>query len=156
MPASQNSYTFDNDLELKDAGLVAATAAATVDAAAKQLDFGDTDVNGVENISYVPGHLVIDVDAMEFGSADEEYEVQYQLSDNVDFSAGTCVVKASVRFGLGVGLNVDNQADGAIGRTVIGVDNEFQGTLFRHARLATFVAGTIAAGINYRAFLSRL
>lgn len=151
--ASQHSFTFDQDTELKDAGAVTATGVAQVGGSDQQLDFGGTTPQSVEQVAYVPGKVVIDVDALDVGDANESYDIVLQLSDDADFSAGNVVTKPLLHLGTALGPNGD--AMQGLGRVVVGVDNEFQGTLFRHARLAHVIAGTTPS-IDYRAFLTRL
>lgn len=163
---AQNSYTMDALTQLKDAGAITASAACLVGGVARVLDFGFTTPQGVIQVAYVPGDIVIDVSAIEVASTDEVYMIAYELSDDtsgnaVGFDAGDVVVCRGVVM-LGcittaaylAGLNMDTMS--GTGRIVLGVDNEVQGTLYRYARLATYIAGTIATGINYAAFLSRL
>jgi hypothetical protein len=60
----RRSYTLDAELIMKDAGLVAADAAATVSGSAKTLNVGEAAFKGV---------LVVDVTAIEIASNDELY-----------------------------------------------------------------------------------
>lgn len=69
--------TFDSTLVLKDAGLVAASAAATVSSAAKILDLGS---GGVEC------DVIVDVTACEVASQDESYRIAVQISDDAAFA----------------------------------------------------------------------
>ncbi len=163
MARSQHSFTFDASTQLKDAGLVAATAAAQVGGSDRILDFGNVSPGPqVEQVAYTMAWLVIDVSALERASADEAYDLIYQLSDNasgagVGFDAGDLVVpKVVVHLGEELGDDADPDADGDIGRIVVGVDNERLGVVFRFARMDTVVAGTVATGINYTAFLAKM
>ena len=133
---------FDSLLEMKDAGLVAASAAAQVDSANKILDLGE---------SYFEANLVVDVTAIEVATGDEKYEIEFQLSDSETFASGVvcaCVLK------LGDSTVNGSSADSGTGRYIQPVRNEFADTIYRYARLYTRIAGTIATGINYSAFLS--
>lgn len=133
---------FDSLLEMKDAGLVAASAAAQVDGADKILDLGE---------SYFEANLVVDVAAIEVASGDEKYEIEFQLSDSATFASGVvcaCVLK------LGDSTVNGSSADSGTGRYIQPVRNEFADTIYRYARLYTRIAGSIATGINYSAFLS--
>lgn len=69
---------YDVNLILKDAGLVAASAAATVGGDARVLDLGPSLVNGT---------LVLDVAALELASNDELYTVRLQGSSKADFAS---------------------------------------------------------------------
>lgn len=73
----KKTTSFDSTLVLKDAGLVAASAAATVDDVAKVIDLGQGNVDA---------DVIIDVSACEVASRDESYRIGIQLSSNEDFS----------------------------------------------------------------------
>ena len=139
---SRRAFTFDANLEFKDAGLIAADAAAQVDAAAKVVDLGT---------GYWKGAMVIDVSAIEIASNDERYEIILQLSDSSTFASGI-VQGASLSLGaLEVLIGADT--DSTVGRYVMPFHNEgVDGDTFRYARLYTNVSGTIATGINYTAY----
>ena len=140
-------FTFDAELELKDAGLVAASAAAQVDSAAKVLDLG---------AGLVEGDIVIDVTALEIASNDETYDIVAQLSPDATFgTAGNIVDRADLHLGAKETKRTDSDADDVAGRYTLPVNNEFAGTVYRYMRLYTVVAGTIATGINYSAFLAK-
>lgn len=138
-----HKVNFDSLLELKDAGLVAASAAAQVDGADKILDLGQ---------AFWEGDIVVDVSAIEVATGDEKYEIEFQLSPDATFgTAGNIRINGVLKLG---DSSVNNSgADSAVGRYVLCVHNEFAGTLYRYARLYTRIAGTIATGINYSAFV---
>ncbi|HLP29806.1 MAG TPA: hypothetical protein VK150_00500 [Geothrix sp.] len=129
-----SQYTYDNNLLAKAAGLVAASADATI------LDLG---------AGFVSGDVVVDVSAIEVATGDEKYDIQVLLSNSPTFAYG--IVKAA-QISLG---NVTAPVDTVTGtgRFVIPFHNEQNGTVYRYARLRTAVAGTIATGINYSAFV---
>lgn len=146
---SRPTYTFDAELQLKDAGLVAADAAATVASVAKILDVGTGNVRG---------DVVVDVSAVEIATGDERYTVLVQGSNSSSFASGIAILAAmpigdgstiATAFGSS-GVDVDDTT----GRFVIPFRNERNGTNYRYIRLWTDVAGTIATGINYIAFAS--
>lgn len=141
------SYTFDANLLLKDAGLIAADAAALVGGAAKVLDLG---------VGLVEGDVVIDVSAVEIASGDERYSVIVQLSSSPTF-ASDIVIASCIPIGDGStigtafgGSGVD--VDDVVGRFILPFRNERNGVWYRYMRLWTDVAGTLATGINYTAF----
>jgi hypothetical protein len=132
---------------LKDAGLIAADAAAQVGGSAKVLDLG---------VGLVEGDIVIDVSAIEIATGDERYNIIAQFSSSSTF-ASDVVIGAILPLGDGStiatafggsGVDVD---DGA-GRFVLPFRNERNGVWRRYMRLFTDVTGTIATGINYTAF----
>jgi len=139
---SRPTYTFDALLEFKDAGLVASSAAATVDSAAKVVDLGT---------GFFKADLVIDVTAIEVASADESYKIAVELSDASGFSSGTEWERCAIVLG-DASIN-GGDTDNTTGRYILSFDNRMaDGTTYRYARVYTTVAGTIATGINYTAF----
>ena len=139
---SRPTFPFDADLEFKDAGLVAASAAATVDSAAKVVDLGTALFNGT---------LVINVTACEVASGDESYKIAVELSDNSGFSSGSEFEKCAVV--LGDSSIHGGDTDTATGVYTLPFNNRMaDGNLYRYARVYTTVAGTVATGINYSAW----
>lgn len=135
------NYTFDALLQFKDAGLVAADAAAQVSGSAKVVDVG----NGLFS-----GDMVIDVSAIEIASGDESYEIQVQFSSSATF-ASDIVQGPSLKLGAAATL-IGTDVPSATGRFILPFRNEQNGVWYRYARLYTNVTGTIATGINYTAF----
>lgn len=143
----RRNFTYDTALELKDAGLVAASAAATVSSAAKVLDLG---------AGFVEGNIVIEVSALEIASNDEIYTIIAQLSPDAAFgTAGNIVEKCQLNLSAKEVKISDSDKDDEVGRFVLPFDNEVNGTVYRYMRLYTVVAGTIATGINYAAYLAK-
>lgn len=141
---AQRKYTFDADLELKGAGLVAASAAAQVGGVDKVLDLGAGRVDAV---------AVIDLAAVEVGTGNEEYDIECQFSNSPTF-ASTNIVGPLMRLGDS-SVNFGSADTPATGRIEIPFTNEILGTIYRYMRAYTRVAGTIATGINYRAFVAK-
>lgn len=139
---TQHAITFDYNLRLKDAGLVAASAAAQVGGANKILDLGAGRVDGI---------VFIDVSALEVDSGNEVYGIEAQFSSDSAFGSGV-VVGAQLR--IGDSSVAFGTADNVVGRYELPVCNEFPSVgPLRYMRLYTRVAGTIATGINYSANL---
>lgn len=139
----------DTLLELKDAGLVAASAAAQVDGSDKILDVGSGAI--------LDGDFVVDVSAIEIASNDEHYTIALQGSDNSDFSS---VFMALAIIDLGANEVLAGDQDSIVGRYAVPFTNvqlRADGTRlpFRYLRVYTTVAGTIATGINYTARISK-
>jgi len=137
-----NSYVIDGELQLKDAGLIAASAAAEVSSVAQILDMG---------LAFYQGAVILDISAIEFDTANEVYGIFIQGSNSATFASGV------VNLG---GINLGDAANGAnddtaTGRRVLLFNNEINGTLYRYLRLYTVVGGTIVTGINYTAWLSK-
>lgn len=140
MRTPQKDFIFDANLELKDAGLVAADDAAQVSAADKIIDLG---------ASRADLRAIIDVTATEVASNDELYLVGWQFSNSATFASGVVNGPALI-FGA---LEVTNaSADTSTGRFELPGANEVNGTVYRYARLFTHVTGTIATGINWSGF----
>jgi len=147
--------TRDDSLLLKDAGLIAADDICQVGGADAVLDVG---------AAHFQGDLVIDVTACEIANNDEEYIVTLQGSNSATFASGVVPLQ-SIQFGafetFGTSLGYD--VDVTTGRYVLPVHNfgyatagdAGTGTYFRYLRLAVDVAGTIATGINFTAWLSK-
>jgi len=135
--------TFDSDLEFKDAGLVAASAAAEVDSAAKVVDVGT---------GLFKGCMVLDVTALEIASNDEIYDIVVQGSNAEAFTAAGVVELAAISLSAKEVKRTDSDKDDDTGRFKIYFDNENNGTFYRYLRLYTVVAGAIATGINYAAY----
>ncbi len=133
-----SQYTYDNATLIKAAGLVAATANGSI-----ILDLGD---------GLVDADLVIDLSACEIATGDEIYTVSVEGS-TVAAMTSTSVCLARKTFGNLV-VPMDN-ALSASGRYVVPFRNEEGGTLYRYIRLQITVAGTIATGINFTAFVAK-
>jgi hypothetical protein len=136
--------TFDSDLEFKDAGLVAASAAAQVDAANQIVDVGT---------GLFRGCMILDVSALEIASNDEIYDIVIQGSSDSDFGTDTNIVElAALNLSAAEVKRTDCNKDDSTGRFKIYFDNENDGTYYRYLRVYTVVAGTVATGINYTAY----
>lgn len=135
--------TFDANLEFKDAGLVAASAAAQVDSAAKYVDVGT---------GLFKGCMIIDVSALEIASNDEIYDIVIQGSPDTDFTAATLCELAQLNLSASEVKRTDCDKDDSTGRYKLYFDNENDGTYYRYLRLYTVVAGSVATGINYTAY----
>ncbi len=132
-----SQYTYDAALSLKAAGLIAASTDGTI------LDLGD---------GLVDGFLVIDLTACEIASGDERYTVSLEGSDVAAMSSGSVCLAKKVFGNLVVPMDA---ALSASGRYVVPFRNEEGGETFRYVRLSTLVAGTIATGINFSAFIAK-
>lgn len=148
--ARQSSYVYDNAVLLKDAGVIGASAAAQVGGADRILDLGGAvRTNGV---------VIVDTTAVEVGSTDEEFTIRVQVSDVDDFTTdvpATNHVYTVAELTIGAIAKTGSSHDNpAIGRYEIPFSTNYLGTNYRYLRLYTFVAGTIATGVNYKAFAS--
>lgn len=129
--------TYDHATLLKAAGLVAASAAGSV-----ILDLGD---------GLMQADLVIDISALEVATGDEIYTISLEGSAVAAMTSGSVELARAV-FGNNP---APADADTSVGRHVVPVRNELNGTIYRYVRLHTTVAGDIATGINYSAFLAK-
>lgn len=132
-----SAKTYDNATLLKAAGLVAASAAGSV-----ILDLGD---------GFMDRDLVIDISALEVADGSEIYTIALEGSNVAAMTSGS-VTLAEKQFG---NVPAPADADTSTGRHVVPFRNELNGTLYRYIRIYTTVAGTIATGINYTAFLAK-
>lgn len=132
-----SQFTYDDALSLKDAGLLAASADGSI------LDLG---------AGLVDGYLVVDLSACEVANGDEIYTVSLEGSNVAAMDSGSVCLAKKVFGNLVVPMDA---ALSAAGRYVIPFRNEENGTLFRYVRLSTLVAGTIATGINFSAFIAK-
>lgn len=145
--AQRHSHTFDAEMLLKDAGLVAASAALQVGGSAKVVDLGD---------AFVSGDCVIDITAIESGDGDETYEIMLQFSDVEDFTTSPDTIAQSFHLG--------NSSNGwsdqyKTGRKVMPFNNRFvdsNGDVknFRYCRGYVVIGGTITTGINFSMWLA--
>lgn len=132
-----SQYTYDDALNLKDAGLVAVSAAEST-----IVDLG---------AGFVDGEIVIDVSALEVASTDEIYTICLEGSNVAAMTSGS-VTLAMIEMGNAA---APADADTATGRHVLPFRNEQNGTVYRYVRIYTRVAGAIATGINYSAFIAK-
>lgn len=137
---AHNAYgnlTYDSDLEVKAAGLVAASADGSI------IDLGE---------GLVDGFLVIDMTACEIATGDEIYTISLEGSTIAAMtSEGVCLAKKV----LGNLVVPMDDAQSALGRYVVPFRNEENGELQRYVRHSTLVAGTVATGINFSAFIAK-
>jgi hypothetical protein len=132
-----SQFTYDNALLLKAAGLVASTTTEST-----ILDLGS---------GLVDGYLVLDVSAVEVASNDEIYLVCLEGSNVAAMTSGS-VTLAQIELG---NATAPADADTGTGRFVVPFRNEQNGTIYRYVRIYTEVAGTIATGINFVAFIAK-
>lgn len=135
---------YDSSLILKDAGLVAASAAGTVGGVAQILDVGE---------GRIDGEMVVDVTAIEIASNDELYSIALQGSDVADFTTGSPKVEELAVLNLGANEVLSGNQDSATGRYVVPFSNLKLEAYFPYLRLYSTCAGSVATGINFSAFL---
>jgi hypothetical protein len=132
-----SQFTYDDALSLKDAGLVASTTTEST-----IVTLGD---------GLVEGYLVIDVSAVEVASTDEIYLICLEGSTVAAMTSGS-VCLAQIEMG---NATAPADADTGTGRFAVPFRNEQNGTLYPYVRIYTEVAGTIATGINFSAFIAK-
>lgn len=135
--------TFDAELEFKDAGLVAASAAATVDSAAKVIYVGT---------GLFKGKMIIDVSAIELASNTEIYDIIVQGCTAEAFTATAIAELAAINLSPKEVKRSDCDKDDGTGRFKLYFDNENNGTYYSYLRIYTVVAGDIDTGINFSAY----
>lgn len=147
---SRPTYTFDKALEMKDAGLIAADAAWGVGGSAKAINVG---------AGRFCGCVVIDVSALEIASGDERYTFLIQGSTSATFASDVVILAAlpvgdgstiATAFGSS-GVDVDD----LVGRYMVMFTNERNNIYYPYVRGWTDVAGSIATGINFSAFIAK-
>lgn len=132
-----SQFTYDSALLLKSGGLVAASADGSI------LDLG---------VGLVEGYIVVDMTACEVATGDERYTISLEGSNVAAMDSGSVCLAKKVFGNLVVPMDA---ALSASGRYVIPFRNEEGGTTYRYVRLSTLVAGTIATGINFSAFIAK-
>lgn len=137
------AFTYDHSLLLKDAGAIAADAAAQVGGQNRILNLGAGRYDGV---------VIVDVTAIDVANADELYLLKYQVSTSPTFASGIVTVASLVLGALAV---TGNSAHSGVGRYELPVHSEILGTIYPYARMFTDVGGTTPS-INYTAFLGWL
>lgn len=137
------TWTFDSELELKDAGAITASAAGTVGGSAAEIDLGT---------GRCTGSLVVDVTAMEVDTGDEIYTIALQGGDASGFGGDIFELATLV---LGDSAVLVGTSDKTTGRYVVPFTNEINQVVWQYARIYCTIAGTIVTGINYSAFLTR-
>lgn len=139
---NQKDATFDYLLRMKDAGVIAASAAAQVGGAAQILDMG---------AQRFDGRVIVDITECEVATGNEEYRILVQGSTSASFANGVWNLGA---IQLGDSSVSQETVDTAATRhQEIAFCNEVNGTVYRYVRVYTFVAGTVATGIGYTANL---
>lgn len=138
--AARHTATQDALMEFKDAGLVAASAAAQVDGSNKIVNVG---------FAYFKAKMLVDITAIEIASNDEHYRILVQGSTSASFASEIETLGA---LDLGATEVRDGGAkDSTTGRYEIPFNNVVNGVVYPYLRVYTFVGGSIATGINYTA-----
>lgn len=137
MANQYSMFQYDDELNLKDAGLVATTTTESI-----ILDLG----SGI-----VDGFLVLDVSAVEVDSGNELYLICLEGSTVAAMTSGS-VCLAQIEMG---NASAPADADTSTGRFAIPIRNEQNGVIYRYVRIYTEIAGTIATGINFSAFIAK-
>ena len=137
MANQYSMFQYDDDLSLKAAGLIASTTTGST-----IIDLG---------AGLVDGFLVLDVSAVEVADNNEIYLVCLEGSTVAGMASGS-VTLAQIEMG---NATAPADADTSTGRFAVPFRNEQNGVIYRYVRLYTEVAGTVATGINFAAFLAK-
>lgn len=138
-------YSFDAELLMKDAGLIAADDAAQVDGADKILDLGPARIDAV---------VVVDVSAIEIADDNEVYRIIVQGSSSPTFASN---MQNLAEMTLGATeVRPGGAIDSAVGRYELLFTNQQNDITYRYLRIYIDVAGTIATGINFTAYMAKL
>ena len=149
----QTGYTFDTLLNLEDS-----TTDAAADSGTNVVDLGAAAAGDNEDgVAPVRGDVVIDVSAIEIASNDELYVFTLVGSDSEAFTTGDQEVLQELRLGatevLTSGDGDPNDVDSDTGRYILPFVNQRNTRVYRYVRLDLDIAGTIATGITWSAFI---
>ena len=128
---------------MKDAGLVAASAAGQVDGEDKIVDVG---------AGLVEGQLVIDCTAIEIDSDNELYQISLQGCSSAGFT-NTFTDLAVIE--LGAAEVVGGDVDSETGRYKVPFKNEKNGVIYPFLREYCSCSGSISSGINFSCYLAK-
>lgn len=142
MARQQKDFSFDFDQRLKDAGAIAADAAAQVGGANKIVDLG---------AGRVDGRVIVDVTAIDVVTGDESHKIKTQFSNSSTFASG--VMGGPLLELGGATALVGESVASVVGRYELPFCNEVNGTVYRYMRLYTDVGGTTPS-INYTALIA--
>ena len=139
---ANKNYVQDTELILQDNINITADTVGKVATVAKILDLG---------LAFVEGDLILDFDLVDFGTADEVYEIKLQFSDSDSF-ASNIVDKLEIRKGDAIAPSDKNKI--ALGREIVPFNNEIEGIVYRFCRLYIDVTGTTPI-INFEGWLAK-
>jgi hypothetical protein len=143
-------FTYDAEMHLHDtATAIASSAAGAVGGSAKVVDFGGT--TPATDVPMVNGWFVVDVASAEIASNDEKYDFVLELADAVGFGGE---VREACRITIGANEVIRDSIDLEAGRYAIPFCNYPSGKPYRYARVFCVIAGTIATGVIYDAYLA--
>lgn len=142
----QRTYPFDILTLLKDAGLIAASARAQVGGVNQILNVGTARIDAI---------AVIDVTAVEIGTGDEDFIIIIQGSTSASFASNVQNL-AMIDLGANATGRPGGAIDSLVGRYELMFTNEQADVTYPYISAYTKVAGTIATGINYTAFVTEL
>lgn len=138
-----SNFTFDSALQLKDAGLIAASAAATVSSVAKIVNVGSGRFDGI---------AYFDITACEVDTGNELYSLELQGSLSSSFATVDAVLD---ELQVGDSSVTNEAADSPVGRYELPFSNVQKGVYYPYVRLYMRIAGTIATGINLSAYIAK-
>lgn len=146
-------FTPDVNLQLKDAGLVAADAAWQVSGSNKIIDLWPSGV-----ATYQEFAVLIFPTAIEIASNNELYALHLQVSSSSSFASAIYSVAIREFGALEAKTGAQDQDDdlAGTGAFMIKGNNEVDGTVYQYLRGYTDVTGTIATGINFSAWATLL
>lgn len=140
---TQKNVTFDALLQLKDAGAITSSAAATVGGNAKIVNVGDGRMDGT---------AIIDVSAIDVSSGDERYNIIIQGSTSASFAS---VIYDLATLVLGDSSVTPGDTDNTTGRYELQFTNEQNGVIYPYIRAYTEIPGSpTTPSINYKAFIA--
>lgn len=146
--ARETGFTYDTLLELQTSTTDTSAAQSSV------VDLGGAGAGDNEDSEATTvAACVIDISAIEIASNDELFTFTVVGSDNSDFSTGDQEDLASLELGANEVLNGDVDSD--TGRYVLHFSTHRNTRKYRYVRLELTVAGTIATGITWAAYIAK-
>lgn len=140
MTRNSIDFTFDYDLRLKDAGLIAADDVAQVGGSDAILDLG---------AGRFDGRVIIDATAVEVADGNERFDIGLQFSNSATFASG--VFQGPMQPLGDAGAIVGADSDNGAGRYELPFCNQLNGVTYRYMRMQIDVAGTVGTGVNFTA-----
>ena len=127
MANEYSRFTVDNDLILKAAGAITATATSTI------LDVG---------AGIIDAFVIADVSAIDVVTTDETYAINVEGSNSADMSGAVTIATKTLKDGVAT-----------LGRYAVPFRNEEVGVIYRYVRINTVIAGTTPS-IDFSAFVA--
>jgi hypothetical protein len=132
---------YDENLKLKDAGVVTSSGYGTVDGSAQVLNLGS---------GLVRGNVIFDISTVVIDDDDEKYELHLMGGDDASFTntVSLCCLE------LGANASLQGNQDTERARYILPFQNEQAGTIYPYVRVRHVVSGT-SPKLRYAAYLGK-